>query len=1013
MNESMLNALLQFLAIIQNLKRGKKDLLTKKYIENYLKKSFGRKVANEKIEVYLKYTELFKENSDFKNQLTYVCKSINQECNTREKYQILINLLDFILYSEISFHNIFSVEKPFKVFVNTIALELKISKTEFLNLIRFIFGEIYKIPQKKQLLVVGHSDPGIEEVKFVKNESLNGYLIFLHLDDSNLLLFRYRGSLTLEVNKQVIFSRRVYTLKNGSFISGKNLKPIYFGDILRAYSYNEAIHDINFQVCEVEYKFPNGVTAIQQLSFDARSGELVGIMGGSGAGKSTLINVLCGNYSTFRGKIEINGVLLDGVNENLKSIIGIVPQEDSLIEELTVYQNILFSSKLTLGNLTDNEIHSRVESTLLEFGLHSIKDLKVGSPLKKLISGGQRKRLNIAMEVIRKPEILFVDEPTSGLSSLDSENVMNLLKELSLQGTLLFINIHQPSSEIFKLFDSILILDKGGYPVFYGNPIESILYFKIKGDRVDKKEIACDYCGHINPDLIFEIVDEKQVNQYGENTNERKISPKKWHQYFLEDINNKQSISGNRPIPERKYRKPSSLKQLKLFFHRTVLTKIGDWEFVILSVSIAPIIGFLVAFFTKQFATTKSGNYEYIFFENSNLPAYFFMSIISALFIGLIVSAEGIIRDSRMLKREAFFNLSMFSYYNSKVIFFIILSAFQSFFLTIFGILLFKIPDFTFSYWLILFSLSVLSNLMGLIVSASLKSVPAIYVLVPFLLIPQILFSGVVVKFDQLNYKVGDQDKVPFIGEVMASRWAFEALTVKQFNDNEYQRNFTEINTLESVNRINLFYIIPMVTSAIEDYNAKTDVLSRSKDIKLIKEGLLILDLKKPSSIPDDELIKIVKVDLEQKRKQVSSALNKIRFKKDNILESLTKKYRGEDGVNALKQKSVNKAVCDLVLNRSVSDQVIQVESEIFIKSDPVFRLPQSRVGRAHFFTSFKRIGGYIIETYWFNLMTIWLMILLLYIMLVLEFITKIAKGSQRFYQQFLKNPFKQKIDIF
>ena len=1003
----MLNALLQFLAIIQNLKKDEKQLLTKKYIENYLRKTFGRKVAHEKIEIYIRYSKLFKENNSFQNQLTYVCKSINQECNLREKYQILINLLDFILYSEISFYNIFSIDKPFRVFVNTIALELKISKIELLNLIRFVFGEIYKVPQKKQLLIVGSSDPMIEEIRFLNNDDLKGYLVFLHITGANLLLFRYRGSLTLEVNKQVIYSRRVYTMKNGSFISGKNVKPVYYGDVLRAYSYDETIHDIQFHARNIEYKFPNGVTAIHQLSFEAHSGELVGIMGGSGAGKSTLFNVLCGNYPPCKGQIDINGILHDGKNDSLKSIIGIVPQEDSLIEELTVYQNILFSSKLTLGNLTDEEIKNRVDSTLMEFGLYNIKDLKVGSPLKKLISGGQRKRLNIAMEVIRKPEILLVDEPTSGLSSLDSDNVMNLLKELSLQGTLLFVNIHQPSSEIFKLFDSILIIDKGGYPIFYGNPIESILYFKNKGDRVDKKEIACDYCGHINPDLIFEIVDEKQVNQYGENTNERKISPEQWHGFFLEDIACKEPLLENGPIPERKYRKPSSFKQFNLFFKRTFLSKIGDWEFVILSMSIAPIIGFLVPFFLKQFATNKSGAYEYIFFENSNLPAYFFMSIISALFIGLIVSAEGIIRDNRVLKREAFFNLSMFSYYNSKVMFFIILSAFQSFFLTIFGIILFKIPEFIFSFWLILFTLSILANLLGLIVSATLKSVPAIYVLVPFLLIPQILFSGVVVKFDQLNYKVGNQDIVPFIGEAMASRWAFEALTVKQYNDNEYQRNFTEINTSESENRINLFYIIPMLNTAIEDYNTKTDKPSREKEIKLIKNGLSILELSQPTSIPDDELVKKAKIEIEQKRMQVSSLLNKIRFQKDFATENLAKIYNGTDGLNALKQRSVNKAISDLVQNRSVTDQVIQLESEIFIKSDPIYRIPKSQFGRSHFYASFKRVGNFIIETYWFNLIVIWLMIGFLYIALIFELLIKFINGFQRYYQQLVKGYLK------
>ncbi len=99
----------------------------------------------------------------------------------------------------------------------------------------------------------------------------------------------------------------------------------------------------------------------------------------------------------------------------------------------------------------------------------------------KLISGGQRKRLNIALELIREPSVLFVDEPTSGLSSRDSENMMDLLRELALKGKLVFVVIHQPSSEIYKMFDKIIFLDIGGYMIYYGNPVEAVMYFKKNG----------------------------------------------------------------------------------------------------------------------------------------------------------------------------------------------------------------------------------------------------------------------------------------------------------------------------------------------------------------------------------------------------------------------------------------------------------------------------------------------------------------------------------------------------
>ena len=101
---------------------------------------------------------------------------------------------------------------------------------------------------------------------------------------------------------------------------------------------------------------------------------------------------------------------------------------------------------------------------LMDIDLIGIKNLAVGDPINKYISGGQRKRLNIALELIREPSVLFADEPTSGLSSMDSEMVMLLLKEQTLKGRLVIVNIHQPSSDIYKLFDKLLIMDKGGYP---------------------------------------------------------------------------------------------------------------------------------------------------------------------------------------------------------------------------------------------------------------------------------------------------------------------------------------------------------------------------------------------------------------------------------------------------------------------------------------------------------------------------------------------------------------------
>ena len=229
----------------------------------------------------------------------------------------------------------------------------------------------------------------------------------------------------------------------------------------------------------VNLRFNNSELGIQNFNFHEESGNLVGVLGGSGVGKTTLLNVMSGITKPQSGEVTINGYNLysDDEKVNLEGVIGFVPQDDLLIEELTVYQNLYYSAKMCLDNLPEKRLLEIVDNTLTELDLNEIRDLKVGNSLNKVISGGQRKRLNIALELIREPTILFVDEPTSGLSSVDSEIVMTLLKEQTDRGKLIIVNIHQPGSDIYKMFDKIMIIDKGGYQIFYGNPSEAISIF--------------------------------------------------------------------------------------------------------------------------------------------------------------------------------------------------------------------------------------------------------------------------------------------------------------------------------------------------------------------------------------------------------------------------------------------------------------------------------------------------------------------------------------------------------
>ena len=241
---------------------------------------------------------------------------------------------------------------------------------------------------------------------------------------------------------------------------------------------------------------------------------------------------LSGMYKPASGHIRINNLDLWKDAEKLNGVSGFVPQDDLLIEELTVFENLYFNAKFCFKHLSDKEIRERSSDTLASLGLLEKRDLRVGSVMNKTISGGQRKRLNIALELIREPSILFLDEPTSGLSSRDSENVMDLLRELTLKGKLVFVVIHQPSSELFKMFDRVVILDTGGRMVYYGNPVEAVIHFKKVDNQVNAGVGECPVCGNVNPEQIFNIIEAQQVDEYGNYTELRKINPQTWEEIY-------------------------------------------------------------------------------------------------------------------------------------------------------------------------------------------------------------------------------------------------------------------------------------------------------------------------------------------------------------------------------------------------------------------------------------------------------------------------------------------------
>ena len=179
--------------------------------------------------------------------------------------------------------------------------------------------------------------------------------------------------------------------------------------------------------------------------------------------------------------------------------------------------------------------------------------------------------------------MLFVDEPTSGLSSRDSENVMDLLRELTLSGKLIFVVIHQPSSDIYKMFDKVFILDYGGYPVYYGNPVESLIYFKTLDHQINSEQGECELCGNVNVELIFNIIESNIVDEYGQYTGVRKVAPEEWSELYLESKKEFKRYEEQNNKPEGNLDVPSLIKQWLIFTTRDMLSKLANRQYVLIT----------------------------------------------------------------------------------------------------------------------------------------------------------------------------------------------------------------------------------------------------------------------------------------------------------------------------------------------------------------------------------------------------------------------------------------------
>lgn len=572
--------------------------------------------------------------------------------------------------------------------------------------------------------------------------------------------------------------------------------------------------DVRDLVC----RFKNGEVGLDGVTFPATRGEMICVMGASGCGKSSLLRALSGQLPPVRGEVLFNGLSLYENFESLKQYVTYIPQFDAFDEHLTIGENLDFAAAIRSPYLSRRERSRRIDGKLAELGLNERRDSVVGATHKKTLSGGERKRLNIGLDMIGSADIYLFDEPTSGLSSKDSEHVMEIIRAMA-HNKIVIVTIHQPSSKIFQMFNKAMLLDRGGRMVFFGTPGEMLSYF---AEAEHQQHFGtplggCPACGTTRPEFVFDVLETPlrdlsgdiiyEENNRGQLVPVRRYSPEFWRDKFeawrlMRDVrqpaaeppaSDKEGVLAETVRSKRAFLREEFL-QFRTLLSRAFISKLRNRGNMLTTMVEAPLLAALIGAVLRY---SEDGNYD--FASAFHIPTYLFLSLVVAMFLGLTNSVDDIIRDRPILQRERNLNVRLGYYILAKVLTLSLFAFLQCVLFILIGNYLLEVRG---MFWIFLASMvltSVSGIAIGLLISSLVSEGKTAVNIIPMVLIPQIILGGALIKYEEMNknldfvYSISrwfsehpdagtarSDLQVPLICEFMPMRWSYEALVFAQ-----------------------------------------------------------------------------------------------------------------------------------------------------------------------------------------------------------------------------------------
>jgi ABC-type multidrug transport system ATPase subunit/pSer/pThr/pTyr-binding forkhead associated (FHA) protein len=535
---------------------------------------------------------------------------------------------------------------------------------------------------------------------------------------------------------------------------------------------------------------------LDKVSMSIFPGELVGMLGPSGAGKSTLLMSVLGLYRPTHGGVLLNGRPLFAQYESFRTNVGYVPQDDIVHPQLTVREALWYACRLRLPSGTKRpEIDAAIEQTLKQVGLWEQRDLQIGSAEEKVLSGGQRRRVNLAVELVTDPSLLILDEPTSGLSWTDAADVVSTLRRLADDGRTIVLTIHQPDYQEFEKFDAVAILGRGGKMLFYGPPSpDSYEFFSASPHK---------------PREMFDHVEQMPADEWRARFHQSQT----FHRYVVQRAPGSDATS---QAPPPKPRRRSSLRQFPILLARSLKLTLRNTTALMLLLVQAPLLGLLIGLTTSGSTSFATGTFgcrdqigpgtaDYCAGHEPTIacdpevvtealrdrairgepppsaaisawrdfrirdPRTGLLAVLMALFLPMIIASSNVLVAERTIyERERLAGLNIVPYVLARFVVLAGLGAIVASLHLMVALPLLELRGNPFWYWLVGVMVTSCASAMGLALSAAVRNPVSALWGINFLVIPQLLFAGSITRLTGFTW---------FVSWLTTTRYALEALS--------------------------------------------------------------------------------------------------------------------------------------------------------------------------------------------------------------------------------------------